>query len=518
MKSRLKRAASQILARGKTVKKRSRCRISGAGPNKKEWHLNGAFFMAKLWHKSSWELNQFVEYFETRDDLELDQALLFYDLLGSLAHAKQLFKMKILTKDEFLQIKKGLSEILDLSNKDKFNLEFGDEDIHSKIENYLTEKYGEVGRKIHTGRSRNDQVLTALRLYTKHKLLDIWQETVILSDDLYRFSKKYERVLMPGYTHMQKAMPQTVGMWAGSFFASLIDDLDILRSSFEINNQSPLGSGAGFGMPLKLDRKLTADLLGFERTQIPAVYAQNARGKIEATVLASLVSILQTLNKLSSDILLFTTSEFDFFEVDPSICSGSSAMPQKKNVDLAELIRSKLHIVLGNYTQVVSLSSNLISGYNRDFQDTKKALFESLETTLLTLKASRVLIANINPKKEVLKSSLTSELFATHEAYKRVAEGVSFRNAYQQVGQNLDKVKPDVEDLFKLSTHDGSIGDLGLDQLQRYRQKNLSDLKINAVRFKKVIRLLGLFNKNPNEIMRVANLKLLRKYDLPMIR
>lgn len=446
----------------------------------------GAFFMKKkLWQKNNWELDKFVEYFETKDDLTIDQGLLFYDLLGSLAHAKMLKKISILTAEELVQIETGLKEIGELAEQGRFELEFGDEDIHSKIENYLTSKFGEVGQKIHTGRSRNDQVLTAIRLFTKHKLIEIWQEAIQLCSDFSEFSKKYERVLMPGFTHMQKAMPTTVGMWSSAFSVSLTDDLDILKTSYLVNDQNPLGSGTGLGMPLNLDRELTTKLLGFSKVQTPSMYVQNSRGKIEANVVSSLVSVLQTANKFSSDVMLFTTSEFNYFNVDPSVCSGSSAMPQKKNVDLAELIRSKLHLVIGNYVQITSLSANLISGYNRDLQDTKKPLFESLETCLETIQATRILLSALTPNIENLEKKMTKDLFATHAAYKQVANGVPFRKAYQNVASNLDHVEVDLTDVFELSKHTGGIGNLGLKQIETLIKDSKLNLKSEQSKFNK---------------------------------
>lgn len=391
----------------------------------------------KLWDKQNWNLNQFVEVFETKDDLLLDQKLLLFDIYGSLAHAYQLQTLGILTKKDIQDIKQGFKKIIELEKKGLFKLQMGDEDIHSKIENFLTQNYGEVGKKIHTGRSRNDQILTALRLFTKDQLLDIWISTLELSQSFVQFAKQYEHLPMPGYTHTQKAMPSSIGLWASSFAYSLLDDAKALKAAFDQVNQSPLGSAAGFNSPLALDKQLTASLMGFERVQINPIYCQNSRGKIEGLVIASLMSVMQTLNKFATDILLYTESHFDYFIVDSSICTGSSIMPQKKNVDLAELIRSKLHLVLGNYTQVVSLSSNLISGYNRDIQDTKKPLFESLETTLNCLQATSILLKSVTPKLSSLEKDMTDELFATHSVYELVSKGVAFREAYLKISEKF---------------------------------------------------------------------------------
>ncbi|MDO8619617.1 MAG: argininosuccinate lyase [Candidatus Daviesbacteria bacterium] len=391
--------------------------------------------MKKLWQKEKYNLDSFVESFETKGDLALDQKLIEYDVIGSLAQAKMLLKIGILSKPEFLKLEKGLTEILSLLKKGQFTLQAGDEDMHTKIENFLTDEYGEIGQKIHTGRSRNDQVLTALRLYNKDMLFKIEKAMKALIANFKKFDKKYGRIKMPGYTHMQKAMPSSLNIWTGSFIASLQDDLEVLKVAFKLNDQSPLGSAAGYGTSLPLDRSYSAKLLKFSKVQSNPLYCQNSRGKIEGVILSSLLQILLTINKFATDTLIFTTSEFKFFTASDSVTTGSSMMPQKKNLDLAELLRSKVHIVLGNLTQIVSLVSNLPSGYNRDFQDTKKALIESLETTLESIQAANILLSNLTPQKEIMEKALTEEIFATNKALNMTQNGVPFRSAYKQVAQ-----------------------------------------------------------------------------------
>lgn len=436
--------------------------------------------MKKLWQKNKEKLNPIIEAFETKDDLLVDQKLLKFDVYGSIAHAKMLNKIGIISKKELSLIKRGLLEILELGNNGKFILQAGDEDIHTKIENYLTKEYGDAGKKIHTGRSRNDQVLTALRLFTKEELLFIWEDLFILIESFLNFAKKYEFTPMPGYTHMQKAMPSSVGMWAGSFVEGLLDDLDILKSVYSLINKSPLGSAAGYGVPLNIDRNYTSDLLGFKGLQINSLYSQNSRGKLEAAVIALLNSILLDINKFSSDVLLFTTSEFGFFKVSDSLSSGSSIMPQKKNVDIAELLRSKIHLVLGYYTQVISIASNLPSGYNRDLQDTKKAFIEALETTQDSLKVANILVNNLLPNQEKLEEVLTPDIFAVHNALKLVSKGTPFREAYKSVGANISKIKLGSELKFllrnknkylKKSTHIGGTGNLCLEKYKEQLNK-----------------------------------------------
>ena len=398
--------------------------------------------MNKLWQKNpstSSGLNKEVEAFETKDDLLMDQKLLPYDIEESLAHAKMLQKMNIISKDELTKLEKGLKEILKLSANGKFNLQLGDEDIHTKIEDYLTEKYGDAGKKIHTLRSRNDQILTALRLYSKNELKNIQQLVKELIKSFEMFNKQYGKIPMPGYTHMQKAMPSSLSLWANSFISSLQDDLIMIKNSYDLIDQSPLGSAAGYGTSIKLDKKYTAHLLGFKKVQENPLYCQQSRGKFEAFVLASLIQILLTINKFASDVMLFSTDEFGFFIASSKITTGSSIMPQKKNLDLAELLRSKVHSVLGNYTQIVSLSSNLISGYNRDLQDTKKPFIESLEITLDSLKVTKILIENIVPNEQILKKSMTSELYEVNKAFKLVQTGIPFRDAYMKIKKEKQK-------------------------------------------------------------------------------
>jgi argininosuccinate lyase len=328
-----------------------------------------------------------------------------------------------------------LKEILSLDKKGKFILPEDSEDMHTAIENYLTQKYGPVGEKIHTGRSRNDQVLTALRLFQKEKLSEVEEELQKLTQAFENYCKKYKALPIPGYTHMQKAMPYTVGLWAESFANGLADDLQLVKSVFQLIDQSPLGSGAGYGLPIDVKRDFTAKLLGFAKVQQNSLYCQNSRGKFEAMILNALISILQTVNKFASDVMLFTTGELGYFTVHNCVTTGSSIMPQKKNGDLAELLRSKVHLVLGHYLAVVSLSANLPSSYNRDIQDTKKPVVESFAICLDCLKMTKVLLEALTPNVEILKKAMAAELYAAQEAIRMSFKGVPFRKAYKRVKQ-----------------------------------------------------------------------------------
>jgi len=438
--------------------------------------------MAKLWNKTSQKFNKIIEEFETRDDLVLDKYLTEADAYGSLAHAFMLSAVGLITKTELSDIHKELIKILELSKEGKFNLEFGDEDIHTKIENFLTKNIGNTGKKIHTGRSRNDQILLAIRIYTKSELLKIWGSLLNLISVLIGLSEKYSNIPMPGYTHMQKAMPSSVGIWFGSFAESLVDDIKLLQTAFDLNNQSPLGSGAGYGVSLNLDRKLVADFLGFKKVQANSLYCQNSRGKIESIVVFSLLQIVFDISKLASDVLLFTTSEFNFFEVDESLFTGSSIMPHKRNVDVAELLRSKVNIMQGYLIQVFATVVNLPSGYNRDFQDIKRPFIESINLTKHVINISEILVKNIKPKKDILIKAMTPELYTTHAAYQLVKDGVPFREAYRKIEDSIDNIPSfNPYEVIKLSKHIGGTANLQnkamRKQLLGYRKNLLKETK-----------------------------------------
>lgn len=447
---------------------REPCTNSTGKASGKAWRIMQANM--KLWQKH-WKLASAVEAFETKDDLTLDAHLVGADCAGSIAHGAGLLKIGLLTHEEFETARRGLSDIMALWQQGKFTLRPGDEDVHTKIENTLTTQCGPVGKKIHTGRSRNDQVVTAIRIYTKSELLGISQKLLVLMAAFWKFAHAHEMVPMPGYTHMQKAMPSSVGMWAASYAEGLLDGLSAIKHSYALSDQSPLGSAAAYGVPIPLDREYTARLLGFAKIQQNSLACQNERGVIEAQVVSSLVMVLQLLSKFADDVLLFTTSEFDTFKVADELCSGSSIMPQKRNVDIAELIRSKVHILLGNYVALVGISSGLPSGYNRDLQDTKKPLFESLWLTGNTIDAAILLLAGLAPNEAKLRLAMTNELFAAHQAFALVAKGRAFRDAYHSVGSSARYVSAlennAIDQLLTCATHSGATGNLGLSQIRR---------------------------------------------------
>lgn len=311
-----------------------------------------------------------------------------------------------------------------------------DEDCHTKIENYLTSKLGGLGRKIHTARSRNDQVLAALKLYSRDKLSGIKIEASKLIAALKRLGQKHN-FGMPGYTHMRKAMPSSVNLWSGAFAESFEDTLKLLDAVSEINEQSPLGSAAGYGVPLNIDRKFTAKLLGFSKVMDNTLHVQNSRGKTEAMILFAMSQIMMDINKMATDLLIFSTDEFGFVKLPGKLATGSSIMPHKKNPDALELLRAKSSVVDSCLFQVISIAKSLPSGYNRDVQLTKEPLMKGLETTEECLKVMALIVSEIIFDREKCSKAMTKELYATEEVYKLVKKGVPFRDAYRKIGKKF---------------------------------------------------------------------------------
>ncbi len=391
--------------------------------------------MKKLWDKkNAVKTNKTVEDYTVGADYLLDLELLPYDIKGTMAHAKMLHKIKILTARELETLLDGLNKILLLWQKGKFKIDKMQEDGHTAIEAYLTEDYGDVGKKVHTGRSRNDQSLTMTRLFSKEKLFEIKQRTENLIKELKIQIKKNGKIKMPGYTHMQRAMPSSVGMWLGSYYDSLKDDLILLEAVAKIIDQNPLGSVAGYGENiLGLDRKFTTKELRFKKVQENPMYCAFSRGKFENLVLQAVSSVIFDLGKIANDLLLFTTKEFNFFTLPDSFKTGSSIMPQKKNYDVLELIRGNVAIFNGYQQQIENVVKNLPAGYNRDFQLTKEPYIKGVKLALDTMRVMILVLKNLEAKKANLENACTSELYATDEALRLVKAGKSFREAYQEV-------------------------------------------------------------------------------------
>lgn len=437
--------------------------------------------MSKLWDKGT-ALDALIERFEVGDDAVYDNRLVEADVYGSLAHAEMLCRIGILTDSELDSLRAGLREVLSLHTSGDFRMAPEDEDVHTKIENFLVEQLGDVGKKIHTARSRNDQVLLDLRLYTKQKLLELEIALTSCASNLAEFAQEHELVPMPGYTHMQRAMLSSVGMWAGAFAEALYDDRVLLHTAYELNDQSPLGSAAAYGVPLPIDREYVAERLGFARVQNNVLYAQNSRGKMEMAVLGALCQIMLDLSKLAQDILLFTTAEYAFFQVSDALVTGSSIMPQKKNISMMELMRARAQLVLGYHQQVAGVLAGLPSGYNKDYQETKRPFMDGVDTVLQALAVTELTVSSLTPNREKLLTACTPELYATDRAYEMVQAGVPFRDAYRQVGASIADLPPmDAEESLRKRTHLGASGNLGLNlllaQLQDEQRKAADRLR-----------------------------------------
>jgi argininosuccinate lyase len=390
----------------------------------------------KLWEKN-YALNKKIENYTVGNDYIIDQKLVKYDCIASIAHAKMLCKINILTKDECNKIVKKLNEIIELDSKGLFEIKREDEDCHTAIENYLIKKLGKTGKKIHTARSRNDQVLTALRLYYKDEIKLVIQLVDELIKTLNSLKEKFGPVEIPGYTHMKKAMPSTIGLWCDAFIESMHDNKGLMNFYCNHIDQSPLGTGAGYGLPIKVDRKYSAELLGFKKIQNNPLYVQNSRGKFESLILHGLNDVMLDLNKMSMDILLFSMPEFGFIELPLELCTGSSIMPNKKNFDALELIRANYHKNVGFEFEIKNIIGNLISGYNRDLQLTKEPIINGLDSTKDSLEVMSLVLKNLKINKQKCKKAMTEDLYATKKVYNLIDKGITFRDAYKKISKNF---------------------------------------------------------------------------------
>lgn len=423
--------------------------------------------MAQLWQKG-YSVNDEIIKFTVANDHELDQKMVKQDALGSIAHAAMLKKIKILTPAEFKKLQRELKRIINLDKQGKFKVKQADEDVHTAIENHLVKRLGDLGKKIHTSRSRNDQVVVNTRLYNKEKIQDIYFYTLELIKELHKFAKKYEMVPMPGYTHMQRAMPASVGMWIQSFIEALLDDLKVLQMAYEVNDQCPLGSAAGFGVNIKIDREYTSKLLGFKKLQNNPMYVSYGRGKIDSHVLYGMTSIMNTLSKLANDILMFSMAEFQFLSLPDKFCTGSSIMPQKKNGDVYELTRGKYKVVLGYLIQNIEIISPLLSGYSRDTQLAKEPLVKGIDVTENTIKIMTLTTKSLKVNKDKVKKALTPDIFATDYTFDLVKKGVPFRDAYRDVAGHIDELEGiDPDKNVKSKKHAGATGNLRLNLNQK---------------------------------------------------
>jgi argininosuccinate lyase len=392
--------------------------------------------MTKIWQKNNTSINEMIESYTVWNDYILDMDLIPYDIQWSKVHTKMLHEIGILSTQEKNTLLIGLEDILSLHSEWNFSIQKSQEDWHTAIESYLIQHYWDIGKKIHTGRSRNDQILVTMRLFTLNIIEDIQKTTEKMIESLDKKISKIWHTKMPGYTHTQRAMPSSIWQWLGSFQSSLEDDLILLEAAKKVNNQNPLWSIAGFWDDiLGLDRKYTTEELWFEKTQENPMYCAYSRGKFENIVLQALSQIMLDLWKLASDLVLFSSREFNFFTLPDDFKTWSSVMPQKKNWDVMELVRGNSNLFLWYEYQVKEVFKNLLSGYNRDFQLTKEPYLKWVKLTKDTLEICNLVISNLWANKESLENACSEELYATQEAYELVKWWMTFRDAYRTIGK-----------------------------------------------------------------------------------
>jgi len=433
----------------------------------------------KLWKKDKDSLKS-VEAFTVGKDRELDLHLARFDVLGSLAHIHMLESIGLLTKEELAKLSAELKLIYKRIEAGDFKIEEGVEDIHSQVELELTKKRGDVGKKIHSGRSRNDQVLVDLKLYLRHEIELLVTETNTLFDLLIAQSEKHKHHLLPGYTHFQLAMPSSFGLWFGAYAESLVDDVITLEAAYRVVNKNPLGSAAGYGSSFPLNRKMTTELLGFDDLNYNVVYAQMGRGKTERIVASAMANVAATLGKLSTDACLFLNQNFGFISFPDELTTGSSIMPHKKNPDVFELIRARCNQVMTLPNDISLTTANLPSGYHRDLQVLKEILFPAIQQVKDCLKMTCLMVSNIQVKENILEDDTYKFLFSVEEVNKLVLTGMPFRDAYKKIGLDIEKgdYKPDK----KLAhTHEGSIGNLCLPDIQRMMTEAVARFNFQTV-------------------------------------
>jgi argininosuccinate lyase len=418
----------------------------------------------KLWHKDGFSTDKKIEQFTIGKDAELDLQLAKWDVLGNLAHAQMLTSINLIPADEWPLLQKELQHIYAEIELGNFEIEPGVEDVHSQVELMLTRKLGDIGKKVHSGRSRNDQVLVDLKLFFRAQMETIVGATVALFTTLQTQSEKYKSVLIPGYTHLQIAMPSSFGLWFGAYAEALTDDLQLLLAAYRINNQNPLGSAAGYGNSFPLDRQLTSDLLAFDNPNYNVIYAQMGRGKVEKTIAFALASLGSTLARLSMDVTIFMSQNFDFLTFPKEFTTGSSIMPHKKNPDVFELIRAKGNRLQSLPNELALITTNLPSGYFRDMQILKECIFPAFTDMLDMLDLAKLMFENVIVREGVVEDPRYKYIFSVEEVNKLVLAGTPFRDAYKQVGEAIERGEFSPSTTVN-HTHLGSIGNLATEQI-----------------------------------------------------
>ena len=426
----------------------------------------------KLWDKN-YEVNKEIERFTVGRDRELDLYLAKYDVLGSMAHITMLQSIGLLEADELARLLAELKEIYRLCEDGKFAIEEGVEDVHSQVELMLTRRLGDVGKKIHSGRSRNDQVLVDLKLFTRHELADITALVKALFDELQAKSEQCKDVLMPGYTHLQVAMPSSFGLWFGAYAESLADDALFLQAAYRMTNRNPLGSAAGYGSSFPLDRTMTTRLLGFDSMDYNVVYAQMGRGKTERNVAFAMASVAGTLAKLAFDACLFNSQNFGFVRLPKECTTGSSIMPHKKNPDVFELIRAKCNKLQALPQQITLVMNNLPVGYFRDLQEIKEMFLPAFAELKDCLSMAAYIISRMEVNEHILDNPMYDPMFSVEEVNRLAAAGMPFRDAYKKVGLEIE-AGTFVPDRHISHTHEGSMGNLQNDKVKAMMEETLA--------------------------------------------
>ena len=433
----------------------------------------------KLWEKN-FEVNKEIERFTVGRDRELDLLLAPYDILGSMAHITMLEHIGLLDKDELPVLLDELRKLYAMCEEGQFVIEEDVEDVHSQVELMLTRRLGDMGKKIHSGRSRNDQVLVDLKLFTRHQLMRIAGEMKSLFDELIAKSNEYKEVLMPGYTHLQVAMPSSFGLWFGAYAESLVDDMTMLHAAWQITNRNPLGSAAGYGSSFPLDRSMTTRLLGFETMCYNVVYAQMGRGKTERNVAFAIASVAGTLSKLAFDACLFNSQNFAFVQLPKECTTGSSIMPHKKNPDVFELIRAKCNKLQALPQQITLIMNNLPVGYFRDLQIIKEVFLPAFDELADCIEMTAYIINRMEVNRNILDNPIYDPIFSVEEVNRLAAAGVPFRDAYKQVGLAIED-GTFVANKEIHHTHEGSIGNLENDKIEALMDKTLSSFHFEQV-------------------------------------
>ena len=434
----------------------------------------------KLWEKN-FEVNKEIERFTVGRDREMDMYLAKYDVLGSMAHITMLESIGLLEKDELEKLLAELRHIYQLCEDGKFSIEKDVEDVHSEVELMLTRKLGDMGKKIHSGRSRNDQVLVDLKLFTRHELMEVVDNVKALFDELIQKSNQYKDVLMPGYTHLQIAMPSSFGLWFGAYAEGLADDMLYLQAAWRMTNRNPLGSAAGYGSSFPLNRQMTTDLLGFDSMDYNVVYAQMGRGKMERNVAFAMATVTGTLAKMAFDACMFNCQNFQFVKLPKECTTGSSIMPHKKNPDVFELIRAKSNKLQSLPQQIMMIMNNLPVGYFRDLQIIKEVFLPAFDELNDCLRMAAYIINKMEVNDHILDNPMYAPMFSVEEVNRLAAAGMPFRDAYKKVGLEIEAGEF-VANKNIHHTHEGSIGNLCNDKIQALMEQTMAEFSFDKVR------------------------------------